>query len=123
MTRPDLGAMMRQMTEAMTSTVDFAEQAATRRHTVSSPDGEVTVEMSGNRELLSIRIDPRAKRTTDNLTLGELVTETIRAANREAERAQQDLMDSLRIGEYTVGDVLRDPARLMPRLPDGGDRR
>ncbi|MDH6466041.1 DNA-binding protein YbaB [Micromonospora sp. A200] len=122
MQRPDLSALARQMTSAMTAAVEFAEGAAHRRHVVSSPDGEVTVEMSGARELLDIRIDPRARRTVDNLTLGELVTETIRAAGRQVDEARQELLDSLRIGDHAVGDVLRDPLRLVSRLTEGTPR-
>ncbi|WP_238449118.1 hypothetical protein [Micromonospora sp. 4G55] len=40
MQRPDLSALARQMTSAMTAAVEFAEGAAHRRHVVSSPDGE-----------------------------------------------------------------------------------
>ncbi|MEU8161063.1 YbaB/EbfC family nucleoid-associated protein [Micromonospora parva] len=117
MGRPDLGALTRQMNALITATVEFAEQAADRRHVVSSPDGEVTVEMSGNRELLTVRIDPRARRTVDNLTLGDLVAETIRAAGREVDQARQALLDSLPIGDHRVGEVLRDPQRLLRNGP------
>ncbi|WP_238449117.1 YbaB/EbfC family nucleoid-associated protein [Micromonospora sp. 4G55] len=78
--------------------------------------------MSGARELLDIRIDPRARRTVDNLNLGELVTDTIRAAGRQVDEARQELLDSLRVGDHAVGDVLRDPLRLVSRLTEGTPR-
>ncbi|MFG3702693.1 YbaB/EbfC family nucleoid-associated protein [Micromonospora sp. NPDC047620] len=107
------------MVAAMTRAAEFAERAPHAEYEATSPDGEVTVRVSGAKELLEIWIDTRAKRTVDNLTLGELVTQTIRAAELRADDARAQLLDGTSIGGFAVGDVLRDPGHLLSRFQPG----
>ncbi|GAB3181636.1 hypothetical protein FHX75_13761 [Micromonospora palomenae] len=38
------------------------------------------------------------------------------------DEARQELLDSLRVGDHAVGDVLRDPLRLVSQLTEGTPR-
>ncbi|MEV6346446.1 YbaB/EbfC family nucleoid-associated protein [Actinoplanes sp. NPDC051851] len=101
----------------------FAEQSTSAEYQVSSPEGEVAVRVSGSKELLEIRISPEAKRRVDNLTLGELVTATVRAAEQAADDAREEFLASVRIGDHTVADLMRDPSSLIPNAPAPRDPR
>jgi DNA-binding protein YbaB len=79
-------------------------------------DGQVTATVSGLGALRSIAISTMAKRSTDNLTLGDAVTEAVRNAEQLARSA---------LIERVLGDAadqhygaLLDPERLRRFLPD-----
>ena len=79
-------------------------------------DGQVTATVSGLGALRSIEISGMAKRSTDNLTLGDAVTEAVRNAEKNARSALVE-----RVVSDTKGQrygALLDPERLQRFLPD-----
>jgi DNA-binding protein YbaB len=82
----------------------------------SALDGAVTATVDGLGSLRSVEIGTMAKRTTDNLTLGDAVTEAVAAAERNARatlvsRVVGDAMQQ-RFG------VILDESRLRRLIPD-----
>lgn len=79
-------------------------------------DGGVTATVSGLGALRSIEISTMTKRSTDNLTLGDAITEAVRNAEKNARAA---------LVERVVGDTMQqrfgaliDPERLRRFLPE-----
>ncbi|MEU8259199.1 YbaB/EbfC family nucleoid-associated protein [Micromonospora sp. NPDC048999] len=79
-------------------------------------DGAVTATVSGLGALQSIEISTMAKRTTDNLTLGDAVTEAVAAAEHNARAT---------LVSRVVGDAMRqrfgvllDESRLRRLIPE-----
>jgi DNA-binding protein YbaB len=77
--------------------------------------GQVTATVSGLGALRSIEISTMAKRSTDNLTLGDAVTEAVRNAEKSARSALVDRI--LREAVDKRYAVLLDPERLGSFLP------
>lgn len=84
---------MMQQAQAMQSKVQ-AELEAMRLQG-SAGGGLVSIEMSGAKEVLSVKIDPSAVNREDVETLEDLVLAALRDANRRVEEAVQKKTSSM----------------------------
>lgn len=87
---------MMQQAAAMQSKMQ--EELAAVKVESSSGGGLVTVEMSGNKEILSVRIDPSAVDPADVETLQDLILAAARDASRRVDEAIQKKTSALLTG-------------------------
>ncbi|MFI6232153.1 YbaB/EbfC family nucleoid-associated protein [Micromonospora sp. NPDC050784] len=112
---PDaLSAIRRDIAAAMESAADFVERPTGDHYQGAAGDGAVIATVGIGGQLLDVRITSQARRSVDNLTLGEHVRDAIRAAEAEAEQARNALLGSLTIGGRSVAEILADPGAAMP---------
>ena len=90
--------IQKMMAQAQAMQTKMQEELEAMRLEASSGGGMVTVEMSGTRELLSVRIDPACVDPKDVETLQDLMV----AAFNEALKKSQELA-STRLGALTGG--------------------
>lgn len=84
---------MMQQAQAMQSKLQ--EELAAMRIEASSGGGLVTIEMTGAKEVVSVRIDPSAVDPNDVETLQDLVLAASREASRRVDDAVQKKTSSL----------------------------
>ena len=84
---------MMQQAQAMQNKLQ--EELAAMRIEASSGGGLVTVEMTGAKEIVSVRIDPSAVDPSDVETLQDLVLAASREASRRVDDAVQKKTSSL----------------------------
>jgi len=84
---------MMQQAQAMQSKLQ--EELSAMRLEASSGGGLVTVEMSGTKEILSVRIDPSAVDPADVETLQDLILAAARETSRRVDEAVQKKTSSL----------------------------
>lgn len=84
---------MMQQAEAMQN--KLREELSAMRLEASSGGGLVTVEMSGAKEILSIRIDPSAVDPSEVETLQDLILAAARETSRRVDEAVQKKTSSL----------------------------
>ncbi len=84
---------MMQQAQAMQSKMQ--QELAAMRIEASAGGGMVTVEMSGAKEILSVKIDPAAVDPADVETLQDLILAASREAARRVEEAVQKKNSSL----------------------------
>jgi DNA-binding protein YbaB len=75
---------------------DLVESIPEQQYKATSPDGMVTVTVSGGSRLLGITVDPRARFNIDNVTLGEIVRDAVNAADAEAAAALRRSLATMR---------------------------
>jgi nucleoid-associated protein EbfC len=61
----------------------------------SSGGGAVTVKMDGRKQILGIRIDPKAVKTGDLEMLQDLITAAVNGAGRKVDEAMQSTMGGM----------------------------
>jgi DNA-binding YbaB/EbfC family protein len=92
------GNMLKQAKKIQEEMVKVQEELATKKVEASSGGGMVTVEVNGNQEVLSIRIDPEVMKSGDKEMLEDLVLTAVNEGMRKA----KDLMKE-KIAEVTGG--------------------
>lgn len=90
----DVRAIMKQ---AQKMQEKLQEEVAGLKVEASAGGGMVTVTMGGNRELLSVRIDPQVLESKDAEMLEDLVRAAVNEANRKIESALSERMGGLRV--------------------------
>jgi DNA-binding YbaB/EbfC family protein len=90
----DVRAIMQQ---AQKMQEKLQQEIATLKVEASAGGGMVTVTMGGNRELLSVRIDPQILESKDAEMLEDLVRAAVNEANRKVEAALSERMSGLRV--------------------------
>jgi hypothetical protein len=96
--QPDMNQMMRQVQQMQADMAKAQEELKTETVEASAGGGMVTVKVSGELELLELRIDPGAVDPEDV----ELLQDMIQAAVNEGMRAAQELAAS-KLGAVTGG--------------------
>jgi nucleoid-associated protein EbfC len=96
--QPDMNQMMRQVQQMQAEMIKAQEQLKHEVVEASAGGGMVTVKMTGELELIDIRIDPGAIDPEDAELLGDMV----QAAVNEAIRSAQELAAS-KMGAVTGG--------------------
>ena len=79
--------IQKMMQQAQAMQTKMQEELAAMRLEASSGGGMVRLEMSGNKEILSIRIDPSCVDAKDVETLQDLILAASREASRRVEEA------------------------------------
>ncbi|MBI4168813.1 MAG: YbaB/EbfC family nucleoid-associated protein [Acidobacteria bacterium] len=90
----DVRAIMQQ---AQKMQEKLQQEIAALKVEASAGGSMVTVTMGGNRELLSVRIDPQILESKDAEMLEDLVRAAVNEANRKVEAALSDRMSGLRV--------------------------
>jgi hypothetical protein len=90
----DVRAIMKQ---AQKMQEKLQEEIAGLKVEASAGGGMVTVTMGGNRELLSVRIDPQVLESKDAEMIEDLVRAAVNEANRKIESALSERMSGLRV--------------------------
>ncbi|MCO6006944.1 YbaB/EbfC family nucleoid-associated protein [Actinoallomurus purpureus] len=75
----------------------------------SSADERVVATVTGAGVLTAVRITELARRQVDNLTLGDLVVEAVRAAEAAARQEMRDRLAEVTIGGESLGKYVPDP--------------
>ena len=96
--QPNLNQMMKQVQQMQAEMAKAQEELKSEVVEASAGGGMVTVKVTGELELLEVRIDPEAVDPEDV----ELLQDMIQAAVNEAMRSAQELMSS-RLGAATGG--------------------
>jgi DNA-binding YbaB/EbfC family protein len=96
--QPNLNQMMRQVQQMQAEMAKAQEELKTATVEASAGGGMVTVKMSGELELLELKIDPQAVDPEDV----ELLQDMVQAAVNEAIRSAQELAAS-KMGQATGG--------------------
>jgi DNA-binding YbaB/EbfC family protein len=96
--QPNLNQMMRQVQQMQAEMAKAQEELKSATVEASAGGGMVTVKMSGELELLELKIDPRAVDPEDV----ELLQDMVQAAVNEAIRSAQELAAS-KMGQATGG--------------------
>jgi nucleoid-associated protein EbfC len=96
--QPDMNQMMRQVQQMQAEMIKAQEQLKHEVVEASAGGGMVTVKMTGELELIDIRIDPGAVDPEDVEMLGDM----IQAAVNEAIRSAQELA-AAKMGAVTGG--------------------
>ena len=96
--QPDMNQMMRQVQQMQAEMAKAQEELKNETVEASAGGGMVTVKVSGELELLDVKIDPEAVDPEDV----ELLQDMIQAAVNEALRSAQELATS-RLGDATGG--------------------
>jgi nucleoid-associated protein EbfC len=96
--QPDMNQMMRQVQQMQAEMIKAQEQLKHEVVEASAGGGMVTVKMTGELELIDIRIDPAAIDPED----AELLADMVQAAVNEAIRSAQELAAS-KMGAVTGG--------------------
>ncbi|NNG34821.1 YbaB/EbfC family nucleoid-associated protein [Nakamurella aerolata] len=109
---PDLGQIMQQAQQLQQAMEQAKASLADEQITGSAGSGLVTAVVTGEGELASVTIDPKAVDPDDVETLGDLVVAAVRDANRQAQERAQQLMSQAAggfdLGSLGLGDL--DPA-------------
>lgn len=87
--------IQKMMQQAQAMQTKLQEELAAMRIEASSGGGLVTVEMTGAKEVVSVRIDPSAVDPNDVETLQDLVLAASREASRRVDDAVQKKTSSL----------------------------
>ena len=95
---PDMNQMMRQVQQMQTEMAKAQEELKNETVEASAGGGMVTVKVSGELEVLELRIDPDAVDPEDV----ELLQDMVQAATNEALRSAQELAAS-KLGAATGG--------------------
>jgi DNA-binding YbaB/EbfC family protein len=98
----DMRQMQQLVAQAQQKAQELQKQMATTVVEASVGGGSVTVRMNGQKQLLSIRIDPEAVRSGDVEMLQDLVTAAVNEANRKVEDAMQASVGGL-LGKMGLG--------------------
>ncbi len=85
---------------------DGFQEWATREFTATVGDPEVTARVTGAGGLSGIDISVLARRSLDNITLGEVIVEAVTRAEESAAEAKAEFLSSLQIGGVDVGGLL-----------------
>jgi nucleoid-associated protein EbfC len=96
--QPNLNQMMRQVQQMQAEMAKAQEELKSATVEASAGGGMVTVKMSGELELLELKIDPEAVDPEDV----ELLQDMVQAAVNEAIRSAQELAAS-KMGQATGG--------------------
>ena len=96
--QPNLNQMMKQVQQMQAEMAKAQEELKSATVEASAGGGMVTVKMSGELELLELRIDPEAVDPEDV----ELLQDMVQAAVNEAIRSAQELAAS-KMGQATGG--------------------
>ena len=96
--QPNLNQMMKQVQQMQAEMAKAQEELKTATVEASAGGGMVTVKMSGELELLELKIDPEAVDPEDV----ELLQDMVQAAVNEAVRSAQELAAS-KMGQATGG--------------------
>jgi nucleoid-associated protein EbfC len=96
--QPDMNQMMRQVQQMQAEMAKAQEELKNETVEASAGGGMVTVKVSGELELLEVRIDPEAVDPDDV----ELLQDMIQAAVNEALRSAQELA-AAKLGAATGG--------------------
>ena len=95
---PDMNQMMRQVQQMQSEMAKAQEELKHESVEASAGGGMVTVKVSGELEILELRIDPEAVDPEDV----ELLQDMVQAATNEALRSAQELAAS-KLGAATGG--------------------
>jgi DNA-binding protein YbaB len=110
-TVPDIHDMMRQLADQLPTIAAGIEAAAgdwTRADFVgTADDGGIVATVNGLGLLTNLEIGVMSKRRLDNLTLGECLVEAIKNAEAEAERQKYAMLDGIRFGDLSMGELMR----------------
>jgi DNA-binding YbaB/EbfC family protein len=87
--------IQKMMQQAQAMQTKLQEELAAMRIEASSGGGLVTVEMTGAKEIVSVRIDPSAVDPADVETLQDLILAASREASRRVDDAVQKKTSSL----------------------------
>ncbi|MFN2387597.1 MAG: YbaB/EbfC family nucleoid-associated protein [Thermoanaerobaculia bacterium] len=87
--------IQKMMQQAQAMQTKLQEELAAMRIEASSGGGLVTVEMTGAKEIVSVRIDPSAVDPEDIETLQDLILAASREASRRVDEAVQKKTSSL----------------------------
>jgi DNA-binding YbaB/EbfC family protein len=87
--------IQKMMQQAQAMQTKLQEELAAMRIEASSGGGLVTVEMTGAKEIVSVRIDPSAVDPNDVETLQDLILAASREASRRVDDAVQKKTSSL----------------------------
>jgi hypothetical protein len=87
--------IQKMMQQAQAMQTKLQEELAAMRVEASSGGGLVTVEMTGAKEIVSVRIDPSAVDPNDVETLQDLILAASREASRRVDDAVQKKTSSL----------------------------
>ena len=90
----DMQALMKQ---AQKMQEKMQKEVAELKVEASVGGGMVTVEMGGNRELMSVRINPEVIESKDVEMIEDLVRAAVNEANRKIEEALATKMSGLRV--------------------------
>lgn len=90
--------IQRMMQQAQAMQSKMQAELATLKVEASAGGGMVTIEMSGTKEILSVRIDPAAVDPQDVETLQDLVLAASREASRRVDETVQKKTSSLLSG-------------------------
>jgi nucleoid-associated protein EbfC len=90
----DLGKMQRMVSEAQRQQDEMEKKLGEVRVEAAAGGGIVSVQMSGKKELLVIKIDPDALKDGDVEMLQDLIIAAVNEANRKADEKGQDLLRS-----------------------------
>jgi len=96
--QPNMNDMMRQVQKMQTEMAKAQEQLKSETVEASAGGGMVTVKVSGELEILEVRIDPEGVDPDDV----ELLQDMVQAATNEALRSAQELAAS-KMGAVTGG--------------------
>ncbi|MEV6345866.1 YbaB/EbfC family nucleoid-associated protein [Actinoplanes sp. NPDC051851] len=96
---------------------EAAENPPTEPHEAVVADGAVTAVVGPDGTLREVRIAANARRTIDNLTLGEHVRDAIQAAEEQAEQARTAVLGRITIGGRSVADIMADPGGALRTPP------
>ena len=96
--QPNMNQMMKQVQQMQAEMAKAQEELKTATVEASAGGGMVTVEMSGELQLLELKIDPEAVDPEDV----ELLQDMVQAAVNEALRSAQELAAS-KMGQATGG--------------------
>lgn len=92
------GNMLKQAKKIQEEMAKVQEELATKKVEASSGGGMVTVEVNGNQEVMSIKIDPEVIKSDDKEMLEDLVLTAVNEGMRKA----KDLMKE-KIADVTGG--------------------
>jgi len=87
--------IQRMMQQAQAMQDKMQQELAAMRIEASAGGGMVTIEMSGAKEILSVKIDPAAVDPADVETLQDLILAASREASRRVDEAVQKKTSSL----------------------------
>ena len=107
--QPNLQALLKQAQQMQRDLAAAQDELASAEIEGSAGGGIVTATVTGNGDVVSIRIDPQVVDSDDVETLEDLVVAAINDATRQAQQLQAEKMGPLAGGMGGLGDSLGLP--------------
>ena len=110
----NLGAMMKQAQEMSGKMQEMKSQMQNVRVKGSAGGGMVEVEVTGQLEPISCRIDDSLMTADNKELLEDMIVVALKSALREANDKQQEMMQSMTGGLNLPPDIMSQISKFMP---------